>query len=72
MLVEVTSVDQLIERLRKGKYRSSGEIVAKSEHLPIFRLAQSDSTCLDSETIYANGSRHHLGSSKAHVEMSGT
>ncbi|KAJ3538088.1 hypothetical protein NM688_g6572 [Phlebia brevispora] len=29
MLVEVTSVDQLVERLRKGKYKSSSEIVAK-------------------------------------------
>ncbi|KAF7793338.1 hypothetical protein EIP86_004450 [Pleurotus ostreatoroseus] len=29
MLVEVTSVDQLIERLRKGKFKSSNEIVAK-------------------------------------------
>ncbi|GJE87674.1 E3 SUMO-protein ligase [Phanerochaete sordida] len=28
-LVEVTTVDQLIDRLRKGKYRSSNEIVAK-------------------------------------------
>ena len=30
-LVEVTTVDQLIDRLRKGKYRSSNEIVSKSE-----------------------------------------
>ncbi len=30
MLVEVTTVDQLITRLRKGKYKSSSEILAKS------------------------------------------
>lgn len=31
MLVEVTTVDQLIDRLRKGKYKSNTEILAKSE-----------------------------------------
>lgn len=30
MLVEVTSVEQLIDRLKKGKYKSSDEILAKS------------------------------------------
>lgn len=31
MLVEVTSVDQLIDRLRKGKYRSKAEVLADSK-----------------------------------------
>jgi E3 SUMO-protein ligase PIAS1 len=31
MLVEVTTVEQLIDRLRKGKYRSSNEILGKSK-----------------------------------------
>ena len=30
-LVEVTTVEQLIDRLRKGKYRSSNEILSKSK-----------------------------------------
>lgn len=30
MLVEVTSVDQLIDRLRKGKFRSREEVLADS------------------------------------------
>lgn len=30
MLVEVTTVEQLIDRLKKGKYRSSNDILAKS------------------------------------------
>ena len=30
MLVEATSVDQLIERLRKGKYKSRDDILAES------------------------------------------
>lgn len=30
MLVETTTVEQLIDRLKKGKYRSSQEILAKS------------------------------------------
>lgn len=30
MLVEVTSVDQLIERLRKGKYKSKDDILTQS------------------------------------------
>lgn len=29
-LVEVTNVDQLVEKVRKGKYKSSDEIMAKS------------------------------------------
>ena len=31
MLVEVTSVDQLIERLRKGKYKPAVDILADSK-----------------------------------------
>ena len=31
MLVEVTSVDQLVERLRKGKYKPAVDILAESE-----------------------------------------
>jgi len=31
MLVEVISVDQLVDRLRKGKYRSSNDVRAKSK-----------------------------------------
>lgn len=51
MLVEVTTVEQLIERLRKGKYKSSGEIVAKSTLMYHLRSAsphcvlRSDSIC---------------------------
>lgn len=30
MLVETTTVEQLIDRLKKGKHRSSQEIIAKS------------------------------------------
>jgi hypothetical protein len=30
MLVEVTTVDQLVERLKKGKYRDRDSIVQKS------------------------------------------
>lgn len=30
MLVEVTTVEQLIDRLKKGKYKSSEQILAKS------------------------------------------
>jgi E3 SUMO-protein ligase PIAS1 len=30
-LVEVTSVEQLVDRLKKGKYKSSNEILAKSK-----------------------------------------
>ena len=30
MLVEVTSVDQLIDRLRKGKYRSKNDVLTES------------------------------------------
>jgi E3 SUMO-protein ligase PIAS1 len=29
-LVEVSSVDQLVEKLKKGKYRSESEVRAKS------------------------------------------
>ena len=32
MLVETTSVEQLVDRLRKGKYRSSSDVVAKSAY----------------------------------------
>lgn len=32
MLVEVTTVEQLVERLRKGKYKSNSEIVDKSTY----------------------------------------
>lgn len=32
-LVEVTSVDQLVEKVKKGKYKSSEEIMAKSKAL---------------------------------------
>lgn len=31
MLVEVTTVEQLVDRIKKGKYKSSNEILAKSE-----------------------------------------
>ena len=31
MLVEVTTVEQLIDRLKKGKYKSSDEVLTKSE-----------------------------------------
>ena len=29
MLVEVTSVDQLVDKLKKGKYRKSSDVRAK-------------------------------------------
>lgn len=32
-LVEVTNVDQLVEKVKKGKYKSSEEIMAKSKTL---------------------------------------
>jgi E3 SUMO-protein ligase PIAS1 len=32
MLVEVTSVDQLVDRLKKGKYKSSDDIKHRSEN----------------------------------------
>ena len=35
MLVEVTTVEQLIDRLRKGKYRSSSDVLAKSMSVTI-------------------------------------
>jgi hypothetical protein len=35
MLVEATSVDQLVDRLRKGKYRSSNDVRAKSKWLNV-------------------------------------
>ncbi len=31
MLVEVTTVEQLVDRLKKGKFVSTNEIMAKSE-----------------------------------------
>lgn len=43
MLVEVTTVEQLIDRLRKGKYRSGSEILAKSKSV-LFSFVNSDLT----------------------------
>jgi hypothetical protein len=31
MLVEATAVDQLVDKLKKGKYRNHEDIVAQSE-----------------------------------------
>jgi hypothetical protein len=33
MLVEVTSVAQLVDRLRKGKYQSSQDVLANGEYI---------------------------------------
>ena len=33
-LVEVTSVDQLVEKVKKGKYKNNDEIMAKSRTSP--------------------------------------
>ena len=43
MLVEVTTVEQLIERLRKGKYKSTSEILHKSTWSIVFRRSYIDS-----------------------------
>jgi len=31
MLVQVTSIDQLVERLKKGKFRSSADVLTRSK-----------------------------------------
>ncbi len=34
--MKVTSVDELVDRLKKGKFRSKEIILASSEYLPLF------------------------------------
>lgn len=41
MLVEVTTVDQLVERLRNGKYKQREEILADSQFLHLGSHARS-------------------------------
>ena len=36
MLVEVTTVEQLVDRLKKGKFVSANEVTTKSKHLALF------------------------------------
>ncbi|KAH7883534.1 PINIT domain-containing protein, partial [Phlebopus sp. FC_14] len=42
MLVEATTVAQLVDRLKKGKYRSSEDIMAKSRSLSLAKTASDD------------------------------
>lgn len=70
MLVETTTVEQLIDRLKKGKYRSSQEIVAKST-LRIFLVITAPSLhALFSGAVGQPRRRHRRRSSKDVAEVS--
>lgn len=40
-LVEVTTVEQLVEKLKKGKYKSANDVRAKSKFAVMIQISQS-------------------------------
>lgn len=51
MLVEVTTVDELVEKMKKGKYRSSSDVQGKSKYLRV-------KSCLSILTVPSSSDRN--------------
>lgn len=69
-LVEVTTVMQLVDRLKKGKYRSSQDVLAKSG-LIFFSLLSTKFIPYNSAQAVERRRRHSCGSTEDVLEVSG-
>lgn len=69
MLVEVTTVEQLIERLRKGKYKTGNEILTKSKWVPYDYLSLTHKMGY-SDSVGVGGRGHCCRSSENVTEVS--
>lgn len=68
MLVEVTTVEQLIERLRKGKYKTGNEILTKSKSVQYEYLSLTHKIGY-SDSVSVGGRGHCCRSSEDVIEV---
>jgi hypothetical protein len=69
-LVEVTTVMQLVDRLKKGKYRSSQDVLAKSGLIFLALLLTKLISCNSAQAVERRR-RYSCGSTEDVLEVSG-
>lgn len=67
----MTTVEQLIDRLKKGKFRSGADILAKSTYFPVV-VCSAEILSSSSETVSVTRRRHCGRASEDVFEVSGT
>lgn len=66
MLVEVTSVDELIDRLKKGKFVSKEDVLAESELCCLITRRFMPMLCIQGSRAWLMTMKSSLGNRKCH------
>jgi len=66
MLVEVTSVDELIDRLKKGKFVSKEDVLAESELCSPVTFHLMPTPCIQGSRVWLMTTKSSLGNRKCH------
>ena len=66
MLVEVTSVDELIDRLKKGKFVSKEDVLAESELCSLTARPLMLTLCIQGSRAWPTTMKSSLGNRKCH------
>ena len=66
MLVEVTSVDELIDRLKKGKFVSKEDVLAESELYSLTARPLMLTLCIQGSRAWLTTTKSSLGNRKCH------
>jgi hypothetical protein len=66
MLVEVTSIDELVDRLKKGKFISKEDVLAESELSHLITCPPVLTCCIQGSRVRLMTTRPSLGGGKSH------
>jgi len=66
MLVEVTSVDELIDRLKKGKFVSKEDVLTESELFSLITCHLTPTLCIQGGIVWLMTTKSLLGNRRCH------
>ena len=66
MLVEVTSIDELIDRLKKGKFVSKEDVLAESELCGLITCHFMPTLCSQGSRVWPMTTKSSLGNRRCH------